>query len=123
MKVLLDKAHAVFNKNKSGQVVSLIDTTGVIKQMDETYPQLTVLITKNTLYFRPPNLNQFLGMKQLPSDNKIFTHSFSQENNGLFSGKNWITSSGFLKLKTLVKTLILPCIILFYLIIQSPFQQ
>ena len=101
-------------KNNMGQVVSIIDTTGRISEMNQTYPQLTILITKNKMEFRPPSYKQFLGLAKDTIGNPIYTRTFDKGVNGLLSGTEWIHSSGISKLNTLMQILVFPCVTLFY---------
>ena len=101
-------------KNKKGKVVSIIDTTGTNSEINRAYPQLTVLITKNTMHFRPPSYKKFLGLAKDSLGNPIYTRTFDKNLNGFLSGVEWIRSSGISKLITLIQIIIFPCITLFY---------
>jgi len=101
-------------KNKKGEVVSIIDTTGTVDEMKQAYPQLTVLITKNKMDFRPPSYKQFLGLAKNAIGNPIYTRTFDKGLNGLLSGAEWLHSSGISKLNTLIQILVFPCVIFFY---------
>lgn len=103
-------------KNNNGEVVSIIDTTGTISSMDQAYPQLTTLITKNKIDFRPPNYKQFLGLTKDSVNNPIYTRTFDKELNGYFSTKEWLRSSGISKLKTVMQILIFPLVTSFYFV-------
>lgn len=101
-------------KNKKGEVVSIIDTAGSMTELNQTYPQLTVLITKNKMDFRPASYKQFLGLSEGTIDNPIYTHIFDKGVNGLLSGSAWIHSSGITKLNTLMQILVFPSVVIFY---------
>jgi hypothetical protein len=101
-------------KNSKGDVVSIIDTTGTVSGMNPTYPQLTVLITKNKIDFRPPSYKQFLGLAKDAIGNPIYTHIFDKGLNGLLSGTEWLRSSGISRLNTLMQILVFPSVTLFY---------
>jgi len=101
-------------KNNKGEVVSIIDTTGRVSEMNQAYPQLTVLITKHKMYFRPPSYKQFLGLAKDAMGNPIYTRIFDKGLNGLLSGTEWIHSSGISKLNVLMQIIVFPCVTLFY---------
>lgn len=101
-------------KNNKGEVVSIIDTKGTVSEMEQAYPQLTVLITKNKIEFRPPSYKQFLGLAKDTIGNPIYTHTFDKGVNGLLSGTKWVHSSGISRLNTLMQILVFPCVTLFY---------
>jgi len=102
-------------KNPDGQVVSLIDTTGAVTTINDTYPHLSVLITKNKIYFRLPDFKQFVGITNSLVGNKVYTQSFGNEDNGIFDGKYWIKNNGIRKMNGLVQILIFPLLTLFFL--------
>lgn len=101
-------------KNNKGEVVSIIDTTGTVSEINQAYPQLTVLITKNKIDFRPPSYKQFLGLAKDAIGNPIYTRTIDKGLNGLLSGTEWLHSSGISKLNTLMQILIFPGVTLFY---------
>lgn len=101
-------------KNKDGQVVSLIDTTGIVTKIDDTYPNLSVLVTKNKIYFRLPDLKQFIGFTNSLTSNKIYIKALGNKDNGVFDGKYWIENSGIKKMNDLVRIFIFPILALFF---------
>lgn len=113
--IAFEKPMPLLIKNSDGQVVSIIDTTGIVKRIDATYPHLSVLITKNKIYFRLPNFKQFVGLTNSLASNKVYTQSFSHKDNGIFDGKYWIKNNGINKLNSLVQIFIFPLLTLFFL--------
>lgn len=101
-------------KNNKGEVVSIIDTTGIVSEMNQKYPQLTVLITKNKMILRPPSYKQFLGLAKDNIGNPIYTRTFDNGLSGVLSGAEWIHSTGISRLNTLMQLLVFPCVTLFY---------
>lgn len=101
-------------KNHHGEVASIIDTTGTVSEMNQAYPKLTVLITKNKIDFRPPSYRQFLGLAKDAIGNPIYTRTLDKGLNGLLSGTGWLDSSGISRLNTLIQILVFPCVTLFY---------
>lgn len=106
--VVFDKPMPYFIKNKKGDVVALIDTTGTVKGMDKTYPELTVLITKDKLYFRPPKFRLFFKEQDELKGDNIYAQSLSKQSNEVFIGKEWVETSGVLKLKWVAALLVYP---------------
>ncbi len=113
--VLFNKPMPYLIKNKAGQVISVVDTTGTITKINnDTYPQLKVLLSKNEIFFRPPSFKQFLNQTTSSTANRIYSHVFSTPINGIFEGEHWIKTSGISKLNTLMIVLIFPSVVLFY---------
>lgn len=104
-------------KNQQGDVVSLIDTTGVVSKMNLEYPKLTLLITQNTLYFRPPSYQQFLDANKNALNNPVYTRTLDPSLSGIFSAKQWLEELGIIKLKRLAQIVMVPLIIGFYVIV------
>ena len=102
-------------KNQNRQVVSIIDTTGAVTRINDAYPHLSVLVTKNNIYFRLPDFKQFLGLTNSLTSNRIHSQSFDYKDTGIFDGKYWIKTSGIKKMKVLVQLFIFPMIALFFL--------
>lgn len=115
--ILFDKPMPYSIKNVHGDAISIIDTTGTITNIDDAYPQLKILITRDTLYFRPPSLKQFIGLSTSSIGNKVYSHPFGKAQNGIFDGKTWINSSGYSKLNTIAKMCIYPLAILIFTLI------
>jgi hypothetical protein len=111
---LFNKPMPYLIKNKKGQVISIVDTSGAINKINDTYPQLKVLLTKNEIFFRPPSFKQFLNVTTSSTGNRIYSHVFSKTINGTFEGEHWIETSGISKLNTLVIMLIVPLVTIFY---------
>ena len=62
--VSFDKPMPYLIKNKKGQVVLIIDTTGKVDDFTEQYPYLSILINKNIIYFKIPTPQLFNGVTQ-----------------------------------------------------------
>ena len=101
-------------KNNKGEVVSIIDTTGVVSEINQAYPHLTVLITKNKMVLRPPSYKQFLGLAKDAIGNPIYTHTIDKGLDGLLSGAQWLQFSGISTLNNLMNIFVFPCVTLFY---------
>ncbi len=112
--VVFDKPMPYLIKNKEGDVVALIDTTGKVTGMSLKYPKLAILITKETLHFRTPPFQLFFKGSTPAAEPSVFTQSFDKDTNGVFVGKEWVVSSGVLKLKYLAEFLIYPVLAVFW---------
>lgn len=108
--VSLDKPMPYFVKNDAGDVISIIDTTGKITGIDNTYPQLSVLITKDTLYYRSPPSAYFIPDSAKP----INVHPFDKQMNQIFNGSEWINSSGIKNVNLLFEMAIYPSLVLLF---------
>lgn len=113
-KVLFGKEMPYVIKNDLGQIVSIVDTTGTIATINKDYPQLSILITQSTLYFRPPSVEQFLGASTAYTENKIYSYSLAAKGNGILDSQNWIKTSRINKLVKIIDVLIFPIMTLVY---------
>jgi hypothetical protein len=95
----LDKPMPYLIKNKTGDVVLLIDTTGGVDGFSEKYPKLMLLVTRDKIHFRMADLPKFAGMSAFSMKDQTYTHSFDERDNEVFLGREWIQSSGILNLK------------------------
>lgn len=109
--VTMDKPMPYLVKNDKGDVVSIIDTTGVIKKIDGKYPHLTTLITKNKFIFRLPSPNFFFSNDQPTAKGTIYIQPISKATNEVFNGDTWVASSGIERLKFLSLVMIYPVIV------------
>lgn len=113
-KVVFDEPMPYLIKNRSGDVVAVIDTTGsTVTKMIAAYPQLTILITKNKLYFRPPSFQFFLNNPAKTSSGFVSIQTLNKASNEVFVGKKWVESSGILKLKLTSEIIIYPVVVMF----------
>lgn len=100
--VVFHKPMPYFVRNKAGDVLSIVDTTGKINEINEKYPDLSILITKNKIFLREPMLPSFY--KDFSINNKrraprIEVQPLEQVEYSVFDGREWIQSSGVMKLK------------------------
>ncbi|GGI75645.1 DUF1189 family protein [Legionella impletisoli] len=114
--VSLDKPMPYFVKNKSGNVVAIVDTTGKITEITSQYPHLVLLITKNKLYFRePPPPPLFKTTPVSSAEKKIKVQKISEGDTEVFDAKQWIENSGVLNIRLLVQVMVYPVmLVLFY---------
>ncbi len=111
--VIFDKPMPFFIKNDEGAVVAIIDTTGKINQINTTYPELTILVTKDKLYFRAPKFPLFFQERQPLQTEDIYVQALDKSSNEVFNGKSWVATSGVLKLRIMTEMLIYPLLMMF----------
>jgi len=111
--VVFDKPMPYVVKNKTGAVVAIVDTTGKVKNIDQTYPELTVLITKDKLYFRPPKFHLFSNTPVPLKQQDTFVQPLDKASNEVFDAKAWVASSGIMNLKLMTEILVYPLIVMF----------
>ncbi|CDZ79065.1 hypothetical protein BN59_03381 [Legionella massiliensis] len=98
-----------FVKNKRNQVVAIVDTTGTITAMDDKYPDLTILITKEKFFYRYPTAHFFFTpAAQKDQASNIYVYPFTGNSNSAFDGKEWVKQSGIMKLKYFFSILLYP---------------
>ena len=109
--VVFDKPMPYLIKNKSGNVVAIVDTTTSIDAASKLFPDLTVLITKDNLYFKPPKFQLFSTKQEELKGGNVYAQPISKHINEVFVGKEWIAASGILKLKVAVEFLVYPIMV------------
>jgi hypothetical protein len=103
-----------FIKNHEGNVVVIIDTTGVVNKIKKEYPELLLLINKNKIYFRFPKL---LFLKNDLKNADFYNHQDIdiQDLSGIakaeFRGDYFIKESGLKKLKNFFLAIVYPVIV------------
>ncbi|MCP0913463.1 MULTISPECIES: DUF1189 family protein [Legionella] len=117
-KISLDKPTPYFIKNKGGEVVAIVDTTGSITSIkNKQYPHLTMLITSNQIHFRPP-VPQLFFSQQIPGtlkEDSVYTQTLTNNTNEIFVAKKWVQASGILNMKLLADALIYPMLLGFFI--------
>ncbi|MCE3044842.1 DUF1189 family protein [Legionella sp. 16cNR16C] len=114
--VSFDKPMPYEIKNQSGQVVSVIDTSGTVTGRSEKYPYLTTLISKNQLSFWPPSPQFFFMNQAQPQSDTPIVQIFPPQMNEIFDGSKWIASSGIETVKYLSLIIIYPTVILIFFV-------
>lgn len=110
--LIFDKDMPYLIKNKAGAVVIAIDSNGVVKDMDSTYPKLMLLITKHKLYFRMPEIKVFFNPQdKQPAPPTVET--LDKHDSEIFVAKDWVKNSGLLRLKWLITVMIYPMLVSF----------
>ena len=101
-------------KNKEGQDIVIIDTTGQITKITDKYPKLVMLVTADQYYFRAPKLLFLKGDQTNRLDfetQPIQTYSMKKIKNGVFDAKTWIETSGLLTIKNGLLVIIYPFLV------------
>lgn len=115
--VSFDKKMPYFVKNKSGMVVSIIDTTGTVTTIDKTYPALTTLITKDKFFYRVPSPKFFFTKDMNQTEDAVYAQPLSKNLNQIFDGNSWVSSSGIMRVKLLSQIIIYPTIALLFFVL------
>lgn len=98
-------------KNDKKQVVLIIDTTGVVNEFTNEYPNLNILINKDKISYRIPT-TQFFNNDQQLSQHIPIVQSFNKEVNSVFDGKKLITDGAVTGLKYASQLMIYPLVII-----------
>ena len=110
----IDKAMPYFIKDKTGAVVALIDTRGGVTSFDSAYPDLAMVITNDTLYFKSPKFHLFLNGFTSVGSEKIIVEKLSEDMSDVFVPEVWLKSSGVLRLKWITDVIIYPSLVSFF---------
>lgn len=114
--VSFDKPMPYLVKNDLGDVVSMIDTTGTITDIDNRNPHLAILITKDSFIYRSPNPPQLFSNTTAPNIS-VNKQVFPKEMNQVFDGDAWIESSGIKNFQLLAEIIIYPTVAAFFFMI------
>ena len=112
-KVSLDKPMPYLIKNQNGETVAMIDTTGTKPTFGPEYPQLTLFISEDRIYFKPPVMKLPFVEIESGTGEKVYAQAFPKTSNEVFNGSDWIKASGVLTVKMLIEVLIYPILVLF----------
>lgn len=113
-KVSFDKPMPYMVKNKAGQVVLIVDTTGKVQTIDKTYPNLTTLITKEKFIYRFPSPQFFFTKDPISSESSLYVQTIGEQVNEVFDGQRWVNSSGIKRVKYLSAAIIYPMVALIF---------
>jgi hypothetical protein len=103
-------------KSKSNKPAIAIDTSSHLKWFPPEYPTLFFFVTKDTLYFRAPVeeivskqshslISQFAPIKNLSE------YHFEKNDNEVFSGPEWVKTSGVKSLITYAPLIVYPIVL------------
>ncbi|CEK10471.1 DUF1189 family protein [Legionella hackeliae] len=119
--VSFDKPMPYLIKNKAGQVVAIVDTTGTVKSIDNTFPHLAALITKDKFFYRVPSPQFFFTKQPTKEKDPVYVQPLNENINQIFDGKTWVESSGLSKIKWVSQLIIYPTVALIFFAIYLVF--
>lgn len=114
--VTVDKPMPYFIKNESGDVIAVVDTSGVIKDFTDSYPRLSVIITKDTFMFRVPAPPQFFKTFKTNAWPATKT-SFNKDLNQIFDAQQWVESSTIKTTRLAINVMIFPTVAVLFFVI------
>ncbi len=113
-RVQFSKKMPYFIKNHLGKIVVIIDTTGVINEINDDYPDLLLLVNSRKMYFRFPKL-LFLknDLKNASFYNKqeVEIQNLRDIEYEVFEGKSFIEEAGFMKIKNYFLIFVYPVMV------------
>jgi hypothetical protein len=110
-KVVLDKPMPYLIKNPKGEVVSIVDTTGVVKSMTKKYPYLSLLVTQNMIYFRTPEFPFFPHQPDVQTTQNVYSQSVANQIDQVFDAKESLKPKLLLRLKYMADLLMYPILL------------
>lgn len=115
--VSIDKPIPYFAKDRKGAVISMIDTKDQAGERSfQYYPQLKILITKTTVFYRLINSKFHLGTAENQAPG-IFKQLIPPQTNQIFIGSDLVKSVGIKILYYFVNILLYPTLVIFFLVI------
>lgn len=113
-RVLFNHAMPYLIKNKKGQVIVIIDTTGKINKITDEYPQLVMLINSSKYFFREPKLEFLKNDKKnakFYSNREIKTYDLSDLADETFNGEDWLQVTGLTAMKNSLLIFVYPVLV------------
>lgn len=108
--ISIDKPIPYVIKNKKDQVVLLIDTSDKINSFGQQYPNLTILINKNTISFRLPEMQIFQQQESARGSGTPIVQRLGKEVNTVFNGQQFVESSTIPSLIRVTQWMLYPLI-------------
>ncbi|KTD59805.1 hypothetical protein Lsai_0449 [Legionella sainthelensi] len=108
--VVFDKPMPYLVKNDKGQVNIIIDTTGQVNDFSK-YPSLAILVNKNKISLKIPNLQLFNMPQAQFSSGPPMVQEFSKEDNAVFDGKMIAKEKTITNMKYFAQVLMYPMIV------------
>lgn len=99
--VKLDKPMPYFIKGSAGEVLAIIDTSGTIKSMTPTYPDLTFLVTKNKIFMKTPTPPITYSLGGRSAQDTIEEQTLDENMNEVFNPQEWLKNSRIKTIKNL----------------------
>lgn len=115
-KISVNQSMPYLMKNKEGVVEGVIDTQATMMGFDDNqYPNLIVLITNDTFFWKLPPFDLFLKQLSPIGHSDVLVETLSDTMSDVFVAKQWIQSSGVLWLKWGVDCIIYPVLVSLFL--------
>ncbi len=106
--VVFDEPMPYLIKNKKGEVIDIIDTTGKVKEITNDQKNLILLITKDKIYSRFPMLDLFFGQDESGKAGEITVTTLDSKMNEIFNPQDWIKSGRLQHFKWFIEMMIYP---------------
>ena len=90
--VLTDKSLPYFIKDRHNEVVAMVTRFDNMENLLMYYPNLTVLVTMDKLYFKPPKIPDLLVSTSNQKSSSIYEKSFQYIAHDIFHGDEWVKS-------------------------------
>jgi hypothetical protein len=94
--VNFEKPMPYYVKDKQGQVKIIIDTTGTINGFSSAFPEMTVLITKNSILYRIPEASFTKSLTTSTSTNNVIKVNkvpLDENLTQVFNGEDWVNQA------------------------------
>lgn len=113
--VKFDKPMPYRIKNKKGEVVAMIDTTGKTKTISDEYSELSILVTKDSIHIRAPNPDLLFRSIPLRKPKKTSNvYQISKQTNEVLLGKDLVESSAVFNLTLFMQCMVYPAIVMIF---------
>ena len=107
-KVVFHKHMPYLIKNPKGEVVAIIDTTGVVKTINnKKYPHLVWFIAEDEVSFKTPNTDAYFNTSTFKIS-KVYTQSLKDQIDQVFNAKESFKPASILWLKYITDIMIYP---------------
>lgn len=98
-------------KNKKGQVVLIIDTTGTVNEFNSEYPYLNILFNKDRLSYKIPTPGLLYQENSDSNTGFPTVQKFDKRVNLIFDGKTIVNSRSIIALKYFSQLMVYPLIV------------
>ncbi len=106
-----DQPMPFFIKNKKGEVVLIIDTTGTVNKINSIYPHLNLLINKDRIHYTFPEPQLFTMTHSSGKSRVSYTQVFDKGVSQVFDGKKIADDKSIIRLKYFSEFLIYPLVV------------
>ena len=90
--VLIDKPLPYFIKDRHNEVVAMVTRFDTMENLLMYYPNLSLLITINKLYFKTPDFPDLIISTKEKKSQPIYEKSFENVAHEIFHGSDWVKS-------------------------------